>query len=356
MATTTVAPPAAGQAPWANLPPDVLAAVDKMADFKVRNGESFEALIREKQRNDPRFAFLFDTTSPAHAYYQFRLATLYHAIPQPQVPPVQMHPAQVPQQPQVPPQVPPQAFNNPGQMFAATPLRPQMQPFAALPPAPMPATMQQHYMPHQLPAGLIPPMAGPPAAGVQHGAYYAAPPMPLPGTRMPLQPSAVPQPPAPLSARQCPVGFLATILRERNSKNSQGSRRPASFTPLVDGDLPRALPSRVAPQALIATHEPRNPCTHPAHASLYPHARFPTGYPPSLTSTSPLRARAAPSCSAGTLLAFTARTLALARSALAAASPPPRTATGTGGRRALLCGRETRAEEARDGQWSRARS
>jgi len=231
-----MAAPAQAVPPWASLPPDVLAAVDKMADFKVRNGESFEALIREKQRNDPRFAFLFDTTSPAHAYYQFRLATLYHSMPQ-----------QAPQ-----PQVPTQAYGNPAQPFATAPhLHQLQQPYAQLPPAPMQTPMPQ-FLPH--PAGLIPPVAGPPAAVVQHGAYYA-PPMSMPAARMQLplqQPQPAPPPPAPpLSARQCPVGFLATILRERNAKMGPGGRRPTNFKPLEDGDLPRALPSRVAPQPQV---------------------------------------------------------------------------------------------------------
>ena len=40
-----------------------------VAEFKVRNGAAFETLIRERQRDNPNFAFLFDTSSPAHAYY-----------------------------------------------------------------------------------------------------------------------------------------------------------------------------------------------------------------------------------------------------------------------------------------------
>lgn len=33
--------------------------VDKMAQYKVRNGDSFEAMIKERHKNDPKFAFLF---------------------------------------------------------------------------------------------------------------------------------------------------------------------------------------------------------------------------------------------------------------------------------------------------------
>ena len=65
----------------ANLPADVIAAVDKMAEFKFRNGDGFERMIREKHSQDPKFSFLFDTSSPAHAYYQRKLASLYSTKP-----------------------------------------------------------------------------------------------------------------------------------------------------------------------------------------------------------------------------------------------------------------------------------
>ena len=45
-----------------------------MAEFKVRNGEAFESLIKQKQRDNPKFSFLFDTASPAHAYYQYKVS------------------------------------------------------------------------------------------------------------------------------------------------------------------------------------------------------------------------------------------------------------------------------------------
>ena len=106
----------------ANLPPDVVAAVDKsappphaaphvprttqcmlsacwptlvlahaplvcaraVAEFKVRNGAAFETLIRERQRDNPNFAFLFDTSSPAHVYYlqKVQLAQQAQAVQQ----------------------------------------------------------------------------------------------------------------------------------------------------------------------------------------------------------------------------------------------------------------------------------
>ena len=38
-------------------------------------------MIREKHSQDPKFSFLFDTSSPAHAYYQRKLASLYSTKP-----------------------------------------------------------------------------------------------------------------------------------------------------------------------------------------------------------------------------------------------------------------------------------
>ena len=40
-----------------SLSPEVMAAVDKMAEFKVRNGAAFESLIKERQRDNPNFSF-----------------------------------------------------------------------------------------------------------------------------------------------------------------------------------------------------------------------------------------------------------------------------------------------------------
>ena len=65
-----------------------IAAVDKMADYKVRNGDAFEALIKQKQQGNPKFAFLFDLASPAHAYYQQRYHQLKAMAAAAETPPV----------------------------------------------------------------------------------------------------------------------------------------------------------------------------------------------------------------------------------------------------------------------------
>ncbi|TPX70591.1 hypothetical protein SpCBS45565_g01652 [Spizellomyces sp. 'palustris'] len=50
-------------------PPDPQAIIDKMASFVARNGPSFEAKVKEKNRGDPRFAFLLPWNE-FHMYYK----------------------------------------------------------------------------------------------------------------------------------------------------------------------------------------------------------------------------------------------------------------------------------------------
>ena len=59
----------------------VRATVEKMAEFRARNGERFEAMIKQKHRGDPKFAFLFDAASAAHQYYQERVRELQKRLP-----------------------------------------------------------------------------------------------------------------------------------------------------------------------------------------------------------------------------------------------------------------------------------
>ena len=63
-----------------HLPADVVATVEKMAEFKVRNGEQFEIMIRAKEANNPKFSFLFDPSSPGASYYQLRVAQLQKSL------------------------------------------------------------------------------------------------------------------------------------------------------------------------------------------------------------------------------------------------------------------------------------
>jgi len=61
--------------PGVYVPADaVRGVIDKLAGFVARRGDHFEQMTREKQQNNPRFAFLFG--GPDHAYYRWVLALL----------------------------------------------------------------------------------------------------------------------------------------------------------------------------------------------------------------------------------------------------------------------------------------
>ena len=203
----------------ANLPPDVVAAVDKsappphaaphvprttqytprvsacwlhlrahaplvcaraVAEFKVRNGAAFETLIRERQRDNPNFAFLFDTSSPAHAYYlqKVQLAQQAQAVQQ-----------QVAQQAThaVMPQLP-QASQQPAAAQQAQLLAQQSQVQQAMGAA-MPQPMLQQQPMLATPGGAY---LGMPA-GQQCYAGYAQAPAPM-GYAQPLNPNPNPNP------------------------------------------------------------------------------------------------------------------------------------------------------------------
>lgn len=113
-------------------PPDLsseaISTIEKTAEFKLRKGEAFETLVREKQRGNPQFAFLFDTSSPSHAYYQYKLSQLQQAghgavhapPPPPQPAPAYYAPPMVPH-PMVPP--PPMYHAHPGAPPMPAPVR-----------------------------------------------------------------------------------------------------------------------------------------------------------------------------------------------------------------------------------------
>lgn len=51
----------------------VLALIHRMVEFVVNEGPLFEAMIMNREINNPAFRFLFDNSSPAHIYYRWRL-------------------------------------------------------------------------------------------------------------------------------------------------------------------------------------------------------------------------------------------------------------------------------------------
>ena len=210
------------------LPPEVLQAVEHLAEYRLSKGDAFEALVREKHRSDPRFAFLFDPSSPGHAYYQARVAQLQH---------------------QRAPAPPPMAYAPPPVGYAQPPPHYHPGPYMPQPPFPTSAAPPQHMY------GAPPPLqAVPPAYAPQ------LPPPPQPPQPLPPQPPPPPTLPpntaapqhaagAPLSALSMPVGVLATILKQRERGRSTDAKRPLAFTPLRPDEIPRALPSREPPQA-----------------------------------------------------------------------------------------------------------
>ncbi|CAK8681102.1 unnamed protein product [Clavelina lepadiformis] len=52
---------------------NLLCLIHRMIEFVVREGPMFEAMIMNRELNNPMFRFLFDNKSPAHVYYRWRL-------------------------------------------------------------------------------------------------------------------------------------------------------------------------------------------------------------------------------------------------------------------------------------------
>jgi len=51
---------------------NLLCLIHRMVEFVVREGPMFEAMIMNREINNPMFRFLFDNKSPAHIYYRWR--------------------------------------------------------------------------------------------------------------------------------------------------------------------------------------------------------------------------------------------------------------------------------------------
>ena len=54
----------------------VLCLINRMVEFVVREGPVFEAMIMNREINNPAFRFLFDNSCPEHTYYRWRLFSL----------------------------------------------------------------------------------------------------------------------------------------------------------------------------------------------------------------------------------------------------------------------------------------
>ncbi|XP_041419321.1 U2 snRNP-associated SURP motif-containing protein isoform X2 [Xenopus laevis] len=55
---------------------NLLALIHRMIEFVVREGPMFEAMIMNREINNPMFRFLFENQAPAHVYYRWKLYTI----------------------------------------------------------------------------------------------------------------------------------------------------------------------------------------------------------------------------------------------------------------------------------------
>merc|ERR1711981_278470 len=58
-----------------------LSLINRMAEFVIREGPMFEAMIMNRELNNRVFQFLFENQSPEHIYYRWRLFSLLQADP-----------------------------------------------------------------------------------------------------------------------------------------------------------------------------------------------------------------------------------------------------------------------------------
>lgn len=54
----------------------MLALIHRTIEFVVREGPLFEAILMNREMNNPSFRFLFDNQSPAHVYYRWKLFSI----------------------------------------------------------------------------------------------------------------------------------------------------------------------------------------------------------------------------------------------------------------------------------------
>ncbi|XP_078403479.1 U2 snRNP-associated SURP motif-containing protein-like isoform X4 [Cetorhinus maximus] len=55
---------------------NLLCLIHRMIEFVVREGPVFEALIMNREINNPQFRFLFENKNPAHVYYRWKLFSI----------------------------------------------------------------------------------------------------------------------------------------------------------------------------------------------------------------------------------------------------------------------------------------
>ncbi|MCJ8740461.1 hypothetical protein PDJAM_G00059560 [Pangasius djambal] len=58
---------------------NLLSLIHRMIEFVVREGPMFEAMIMNREINNPLYRFLFENQSPAHVYYRWKLYSILQA-------------------------------------------------------------------------------------------------------------------------------------------------------------------------------------------------------------------------------------------------------------------------------------
>lgn len=54
----------------------LLMLIHRMIEFVIREGPIFEAVIMNRELNNPLYRFLYDNDSPSHIYYRWKLFSL----------------------------------------------------------------------------------------------------------------------------------------------------------------------------------------------------------------------------------------------------------------------------------------
>nr|CAI5865219.1 unnamed protein product [Callosobruchus analis] len=57
---------------------NLLMLIHRMVEFVVREGPMFEAMIMNREINNPQFRFLFENQSPTHIYYRWKVYSILH--------------------------------------------------------------------------------------------------------------------------------------------------------------------------------------------------------------------------------------------------------------------------------------
>jgi len=251
---------ACAMADGSNLAPDLRKRIEIMADHIARNGSDFEATVKQKNVNNPQFAFLYN--GEGSEYYQQVLAKQRGTTAKPPVPtPPPQAPASLSNllRGQVNESV---ATGNAGGSLANLlrigQVNPQTQPQPLRPvppvppnPMPIPVPPQNMYL-GQRPLGQLGQLGQPGQLG-QLGARQGQVPMPnlrqadVRSSGFQAAPMRIGVPPGPQTPETVPVGILSNMLGAA-SKNIR-------YKPLDPAVTPQTLPFEVPTAHMLAKVE-----------------------------------------------------------------------------------------------------